>query len=885
VQSVCIGRIEMAEGGEDDVAVLEHKRAPKLTERALEEQLHRRIGQRRAKLSALTSKIKAIEKLMIDEENLQNVQDLMQFDFVQLIAEFKDLNSQVQETLPQDEKIADQQNWFQPKMDSMRHFENKINHWIAAVGDKKGQDDKTEVEDDVSPHDSVSQVSVNKRESKKNCDSDIESRSVFSSVSSAYAREESKRAALMARAASLKKKQQLEIERMQLMAKMEELEIETALAESNAKLKVLKEHENSEDGKCSIQSKSRRGIHQKPKELKTEQIDDSSGHSSEKERKKKAILNPVFLVPPQLDTSRDTDHRSNRQADDNIIQIMQKQNELTELLVKQQTQIQLPSKDIQVFTGDPLTFKSFIRSFEHTIEHKTDNEKDKLYYLEQYTAGEPQEIVRSCEYMSSSKGFKEAKRLLQRHYGDELIIASAYIDKALKWPQIKSDDGKALSAYALFLIGCRNTMEDGEFMEEMDNPTNMRVILSKLPYKMKERWRSEAYDIKERQGVRARFTHLVNFIDRQAKVAMDPLFGDIIDHRNVVAEKVNRKEKYPVKKGITRSSFATNICMEERKPQYVSKKQVSPPKMLNAFEKPCMFCTKDHALELCSELKEQPHMVRLEFLKSKGLCFGCLTQGHISKSCKKRMECKECSQKHPDILHIKENRKETKDVELPDRKISCAQVSLNHQLSDKTEYGGDNCVLSIVPVKVKSNKGDRIVETYAFLDAGSTATFCTEELQRKLNLKGKPTQILLSTMCQDKPGEQKLVNSFILTDLEVCALEDTKYFELPKVFTHSSIPVQNENIPNQEDIRKWSYLSQVSIPNIDSNVDLLIGANNSKAMEPWYIINKGNGTVVHHQQPTRWTVCCKNCTRMGSEWTHQKRKQHFTKVQIATSFS
>lgn len=176
-------------------------------------------------------------------------------------------------------------------------------------------------------------------------------------------------------------------------------------------------------------------------------------------------------------------------------------------------------------------------------------------------------------------------------------------------------------------------MEDGEFMEEMDNPTNMRVILSKLPYKMKERWRPEAYDIKERQGVRVKFTHLVDFIDHQAKVAMDPLFGDIIDHSNVVAAKVNQREKYPTKKGITRSSFATNICMEERKPQYVSRKQVSPSKMLNAFKKPCMFCTKDHALESCSEIKEQPHMVQVEFLKSKGLCFGCLTQGHISKTC------------------------------------------------------------------------------------------------------------------------------------------------------------------------------------------------------------------------------------------------------------
>ncbi len=88
----------------------------------------------------------------------------------------------------------------------------------------------------------------------------------------------------------------------------------------------------------------------------------------------------------------------------------------------------------------------------------------------------------------SSRGFKEAKRLLQRHYGDELIIARAYIDKALKWPQTRSDDGKALSAYSLFLICCRNTFKNGESMEEMDNPTNIRAVISKLPYKMKERW-------------------------------------------------------------------------------------------------------------------------------------------------------------------------------------------------------------------------------------------------------------------------------------------------------------------------------------------------------------------------------------------------------------
>lgn len=66
------------------------------------------------------------------------------------------------------------------------------------------------------------------------------------------------------------------------------------------------------------------------------------------------------------------------------------------------------------------------------------------------------------------------------------MIASAYIDKALKWPQIKAEDGKALKTYALFLTGCRNTMQDVELMEEMDNPTNMRLVISKLLYKMRE---------------------------------------------------------------------------------------------------------------------------------------------------------------------------------------------------------------------------------------------------------------------------------------------------------------------------------------------------------------------------------------------------------------
>ncbi|KAJ8390520.1 hypothetical protein AAFF_G00103170 [Aldrovandia affinis] len=191
----------------------------------------------------------------------------------------------------------------------------------------------------------------------------------------------------------------------------------------------------------------------------------------------------------------------------------------------------------------------------------------------------------------------------------------------------------------MFLIGCRNTMEDIESLEEMDNPTNLRTVVSKLPYKMKEHWRAEAYNIKERRDRRAKFADLVSYIEHQAKIATDPLFGDIPDSRPTPA----KKEK--------RGSFATNVSAENQKTKGAREKSTNPNKKGSAFEKPCMYCQQAHTLATCNKIKNQPHKERVEFLKSRGLCFGCLASGHLSKFCRKRTECKECELKHPDILH------------------------------------------------------------------------------------------------------------------------------------------------------------------------------------------------------------------------------------------
>lgn len=138
---------------------------------------------------------------------------------------------------------------------------------------------------------------------------------------------------------------------------------------------------------------------------------------------------------------------------------------------------------------------------------------------------------------------------------------------------------------------------------------------------------------------------------------------------------------------------------------------------------------------------------------------------------------------------------------------------------------------------MKTNKGSHVVDTYAFLDPGSPATFCTVRLMEKLSIRGRRTEVLLCTMGQERPVETYSING-----LEVSNLNGGEYLELPEVFTQDNIPVGQGNIPTTEDIKRWHYLKEVNLASVEAKVDLLIGANVPKAMEPLRVINiQGDG--------------------------------------------
>lgn len=134
--------------------------------------------------------------------------------------------------------------------------------------------------------------------------------------------------------------------------------------------------------------------------------------------------------------------------------------------------------------------------------------------------------------------------------------------------------------------------------------------------------------------------------------------------------------------------------------------------------------------------------------------------------------------------------------------------------------GDQDCKLPIVLVQDKSNKGTRIIITYASLDQGSTVAFCTDSLMQKLHLTGRKGCILLRIM-----GQEKVVSSNMVSGLEVAALEGDDFLELPRAYTQESMPVHRGNIPTERDIKQWSYLKHIHLPQIDAVIELLIGSN------------------------------------------------------------
>ena len=146
-----------------------------------------------------------------------------------------------------------------------------------------------------------------------------------------------------------------------------------------------------------------------------------------------------------------------------------------------------PTVEINKFNGNPLDNRRFLRQFK-TVTSSIESADERMTYLEQYTEGKPSEIVRAYSYMSADKGYTTAMKELEERYGDVEVVANAFISKALSWPNMKPDNGKALDECSVFLTECQNAIKCIDAVKISEFSDNMKNFVGKLPFYMHYKW-------------------------------------------------------------------------------------------------------------------------------------------------------------------------------------------------------------------------------------------------------------------------------------------------------------------------------------------------------------------------------------------------------------
>ena len=393
-------------------------------------------------------------------------------------------------------------------------MKEKVAGWIVGVECANANSPGS----DVLPEDSISQAGTGGRS--------VASSSKASSVRRRYVEESAKRRALEAKLKLFEEQQALAERKFQLQQQDKRLKIKSDLIQIAAKEQVYAEADALERGSTF------------ELDLKSKELSPQNCQIKEREETgaaKREGLNPVVSgwSPSSLPPCEQGINQSQTsvEAIERMVDIQEKQAKCMEGLVNQQYKsaltLTLPKPEVPVFGGDPVEYSNFVKAFECLIESRTESSSSRLHYLAQYTEGEVQELMRSCLAMDPEEGYHEARKLLKQRYGQSYKIATAYVDKVTKGPAIKSEDRKGLQNFATLLTTCRNTLKSIGYSSKIENPGSLRGVINRLPYDLRRKWRNTADQISEDQDREIKFEDIVVFVEKQARAASHPVFGDI----------------------------------------------------------------------------------------------------------------------------------------------------------------------------------------------------------------------------------------------------------------------------------------------------------------------------------------------------------------------
>ena len=419
-------------------------------------------------------------------------------------------------------------------------------------------------------------------------------RSNASSLASCRALTVAKLAGLKARAALLKKKHDLDKQALELQMKREDLDLEMELGEAIAREAAFAQIGQSDGGET---------IHNSQNDLET-------NPNKENETNERKSFETDRTIEPNYDFV---------------------------------TRLRLPTLEFSTFSGNSEYYPSFIRAFQSNIASRLSSEEEKLHYLLQYTIGKPRDIVSTCLYLPPEEGYAEAKRLLDRRYGNFAKMAVGLMEALLQYPAIKLEDVEGLDSFAIHLRGSLNALKSLPHSAGSVDVKTIRALVDKVPYHMIEKWRRLVDDIEQTRCRQATFEDFVSFVEVEARIATNPSYGRLrsVADQSEKSKRTNFERRY---EHIQRSSGPNGKVM------------AGNLKASKSVTSKCLFCSQWHETHECPELLAKTYEEKKQFMFENRLCFGCLAADHNFRLCKNKQRCNVCGGWHATVLHRDQNK-------------------------------------------------------------------------------------------------------------------------------------------------------------------------------------------------------------------------------------
>ena len=151
---------------------------------------------------------------------------------------------------------------------------------------------------------------------------------------------------------------------------------------------------------------------------------------------------------------------------------------------------------------------------------------------------------------------------------------------------------------------------------------------------------------------------------------------------------------------------------------------------------------------------------------------------------------------------------------------------------------------------MKVTHGNKTVITYAFLDQGSTHSFCDKKLVNAFEVDDNLQSITLHNL-----GNVAATHLGHTLNLKFFSLDDSYVVDLPKVFSIDDIPVRPNLKPAKCEIKEMPQLCDLAFPKVDgASVTLLIRADVPELFCPAALRKGRQGEPVAIKTPLGWSL-------------------------------